>query len=150
MRCLFHSVNHTQNWRSIGPCLQICYICYCILYVLRWMPHLTVVLENNAKIAFHVNRIRLRHCMEQYAVKLTLLAKRDSIWHPFRVNPFQKIFFVLLTSLTENQLPSSTYFILKLIHYAFYVLIRTLSERQIIKYDFKKHDLKIFPFYVKI
>lgn len=54
------------------------YIYYCMLYILRWMPHLTV-LENNAKIAFYVNRISIKPCMEQYTVKLTLLAKRDSI-----------------------------------------------------------------------
>lgn len=42
------------------------------------MTHLTVF-ENNAKIAFYVNRISIKLCMEQYTVKLTLLAKRDSI-----------------------------------------------------------------------
>lgn len=55
------------------------------------------------KIASYVNRISIKPCMEQYTVKLTLLAKRDSIWYPFWVSPFQKIFLVLLTSSIENQ-----------------------------------------------
>lgn len=43
------------------------------------MPSVTVLLENNAKTAFYINRISVMPCLKQYKIKLTILAKRDSI-----------------------------------------------------------------------